>query len=193
MEIAQLVLEYIKAILNSSVVLALVGACVVLQFKVSISGLLNRIAWFKVGSTHFSASQPPPEEGEGEKLPLPPSSTTTPTDTSTDATECQKALQAEQLQARIWEFRYLNHYLVANTQHVLDWLARQDSPVTHSAYDTVWQPRIPSAQERTAIFQALESHRLIELKKGLILVTQKGHEYIQYRGLVSAPNMPPTV
>ena len=49
-------------------------------------------------------------------------------------------------------------------------------------FDTVWMPAIPSPEERNAIINALQAHYLIQIENGLIEVSPKGREYIEWRG-----------
>jgi hypothetical protein len=52
----------------------------------------------------------------------------------------------------------------------------------------MWLPLIPSATERKAILSALENHHLIQLENGLVSVTPKGQEYIEWRGPLPEPH-----
>lgn len=96
---------------------------------------------------------------------------------------------AERARAYFWEYRYLHYFLVLGTQRVLDWLASLPAPTTVGAFDTFWQPLIPSAEQRRTILSVLESHNLIFFRGELIEVSPKGREYIQWRGPL--PNLPP--
>ena len=87
----------------------------------------------------------------------------------------------------MWEYRYLNYYLVPATQRVLEWLASLNTRTSYSFFDTLWMPAIPSAEERRAIINALETHHLIQFQGELIEVTPKGREYIQWRGPLPPP------
>lgn len=83
----------------------------------------------------------------------------------------------------LWEYRYLNYFLVRKTQLVLDWLTNFNQPVTANLYDSVWIPSIHNANERQIILNVLQAHHLIQIDQlGLIGLTAKGREYIEWRG-----------
>ncbi len=91
-------------------------------------------------------------------------------------------MQSERARAHLWEYRFLNRFLVLNTQRVLDWLAGLPDPPTFTMYDAWWQQVIPSAEQRRTIVQVLEEHNLIVMRGDLIEITPKGREYIEWRG-----------
>ena len=98
----------------------------------------------------------------------------------------QELVIAERANARLWEYRYLNYYLVRGTQGVLDWLAAcKDAPTT-DLYDNFVSQWITSATERQAILSALHRHHLVE-DGPLLKVTPKGREYITWRGPLPSP------
>jgi len=70
-------------------------------------------------------------------------------------------IQAERSRAALWEYRYLNCFLVPATQRVLDWLAGLNQRTSVSMFDSLWSAVIPNPQERVAIIAALENHHLI--------------------------------
>ena len=86
--------------------------------------------------------------------------------------------EAERGAARIWEYRYLNFFLVPTTQIVLDWFIGLQQPTTIAAFEAAWMMVIQSAPERTAVLHALQKHVLIEISpEGAVTVTDKGREY----------------
>ena len=196
METARLVLEYLKAILSPQDVAGIVALAFFLMFKEDIKALMRRIAKIRFpGGGEVSTTQveraseespvreaappvPPPEQ-----VPLPQSPSLTPEQIQ----QIEQAFQAERAKAYLWEYRYLNYYLVPTTQRVLDWLASLNTRTSISFFDTLWMPAIPSAEERRAIINALQAHHLIQFQGELIEVTPKGREYIQWRG----PTPPP--
>lgn len=196
METARLVLEYVKAILSPQVVAGIAALAFFLMFKEDIKALIRRIAKIRFpGGGEVSTTQveraseesphreaappvPPPEQ-----VPLPPSLSFTPDQVE----QIAQAFQAERAKAYLWEYRYLNYYLVPATQRVLDWLASLSTRTSYSLFDTLWMPTIPSAEERRAIINALETHHLIQFQGELIEVTPKGREYIQWRGPLPPP------
>ena len=89
---------------------------------------------------------------------------------------------AERARATLWEYRYLNYFLVPRTQHLLTWLAGLPSRTTVSFFHSAWLPLIPDPNERQAIITALHAHELVAISEELIEVTPKGRDYIQFRG-----------
>jgi hypothetical protein len=196
MDIATLVLEYLRAVLSFPTVVGILGIMFLCMFRAELKSLILRIALLKFGSAELAAPQLPPSverngSGSGkETLPNPtppqlPAGITAPPET---LKLLAQAMLAERARAYLWEYRYLNYFLVLGTQRVLDWLASLSAAMTVTAYDTFWQPLIPSAEQRRTILAVLESHNLIVFRADLIEVTPKGREYIQWRG--SLPNIP---
>ncbi|MFA5315840.1 MAG: hypothetical protein WC369_00240 [Dehalococcoidales bacterium] len=192
MEIGNLVLEFVKVILSPQVIGGAVAIIFFRQFREDIKALMLRIATIRLpGGGELSTSQVErtsessvSEKAEASVPPgeasvaLPQNITLTPD----EAKQISEIFQAERTRAYLWEYRYLNYFLVLNTQRVLDWLASLKERTTYLLYDSFWMPFIPSAAERKAIINALESHQLIQLTGGLVEVTPKGHEYIEWRG-----------
>ena len=184
-----MLLEYLKLFLSSQVVIGVVAATFMLLFKNELRSLLNRIASIKIGSTVLSAPQPETKEEKSKKITV-TENVELPKEVNVSDPEVEKALQhafqAERARAHLWEYRYLNNFLVLNTQKVLDWLISVESPPTFSMYDAWWNQIIPTAQERRAVINALEEHNLVAFDNELVNVTPKGHEYAEWRG--SIPN-----
>jgi hypothetical protein len=197
MDITTLVLEYLKVILTFPTAVGVLGVMFLWMFGAEIRSLISRIALLKWGTAELAAPQlPSTAESNGassqkQTLPNPtppplPAGVTGPPET---LKLLQQAMLAERARAYLWEYRYLNHFLVLATQRVLDWLASLPAPTTLGPFDTFWQPLIPSADQRRTILSVLESHNLIIFNGELIEVTPKGREYIQWRGQL--PNPPP--
>ena len=186
MDTETLILEYLKVILTAPTVIGVLGTIFLLLFKNELRSLINRIASLKIGSAELTAPQlPPPADQTAQgQLPnpappqLPPGVSVPPQATRL----VEQALAAERARAYLWEYRYLNYFLVYATQRVLDWLASLPASITVTAYDSYWQPLIPSGEQRRTILAALESHNLITFRSDLIEVTPKGREYLQFRG-----------
>jgi hypothetical protein len=192
MAIAALVLEYLKALLSPQGVGGVVALVFLSRFQDDIRALMRRVASIKLpGGAEVSAPQLERAESEktGAKEPPALPAGTAPALpeglhlTPEQAIVVGEAFRAERAKAYLWEYRYLNYFLVLNTQRVLDWLAGLKERTTYSMYDSWWLPIIPSANERRAIINALEAHHLVILHEGeLIEVTPKGREYIAWRG-----------
>lgn len=194
MDIAKLVLEYLKLLLSPQIVAGIVIAAFLLLFRPELRSLLNRIAKIKLpGGAEVSTSQiersseelpargekPPPLPAESSEAPsLPSNLTVSPEQLQT----LEEAFAAERARAYLWEYRYLNYFLARSSQRVLDWLAGLAVRTTVGTFDAFWLPVFPIAQERQAIVTALQAHYLVVLTGELIEVTPKGREYLQWRG-----------
>jgi len=192
MAVATLVLEYLKALLSPQCIAGVVALVFFSQFQDSIRALMRRVASIKLpGGAELSAPQldrTADEKAADKDLPTPPSETAPTIPEGIHLTPEQtiavvEIFQAERAKAHLWEYRYLNYFLVPSTQRVLDWLAGLKERTTYGMYDAWWLPIIPSAGERRAIIDALQAHYLIILGDGeLIEVTPKGRDYIEWRG-----------
>jgi len=188
MSTAQLILEYIKVFLTPQIVVGIIVAVLVGVFRDDIKALFRRIARIKLpGGTELSTSQSAKleEAPEERSPPTPPSSTDITLPPSLDQNELRtvrELLDAERARAHVWEYRYLNYFLVPHTQRVLDWFASLLNRTSVQLFDTVWLPLIPDAQERRVILSVLQGHHLIVIQNDLVEVTPKGREYIQWRG-----------
>jgi hypothetical protein len=124
-----------------------------------------------------------PENGD---VSLPEHVTLTPD----QAQEVMRLIQSERAAATLWEYRYLNFFLARSTQLVLDWIGSLDPPTSLRFLDAQLQASVPDANERTAIFAALQNHRLIEVSGDAVRVNPKGKEYLEWRGPLSATTNP---
>ncbi len=190
MELAKIVLEYIQAILTAQVVIGIVVILFYRKFNVELKNLIDRIASVKFPGGEISTPQQAKsiiENNDPKNIPSVPSTDKTIATegfslTPEQAKQIKDLFDAERAKAYLWEYRYLNYYLVLKSQRVLDWLSALQSNTTISFYDSFWQPIIPESNERKAIIDALQQHHLIVLNGELIEVSPKGKEYIQWRG-----------
>ena len=200
MEVAKLVLEYLKVILSPQVIAGGIALSFFLIFREDIKALMLRIAKIKFpggGEVSTSQLERTSEESTAENTPppAPPGGVPLPEGLSLTPDQVQvvrQVFEAERARAALWEYRYLNYFLVPTTQRVLDWLASLTTRTTVSLFDTFWLPMIPNAEERTAIINALQAHHLIVLTGELIEVTPKGREYINWRGTLPPLPAPST-
>ena len=191
---AQLVLEFLKVLLSPQVIAGVVACSFLLFFRDDIKALLLRIAKIKFpGGAELSTPQTAKLEEAFENKPPP---TPPPTEDSKlpanlappQLQAVRDLLDAERARAYLWEYRYLNYFLVYQTQHILDWFASLPTRTSLQLFDTMWLPFIPSADGRRAIINALQAHHLIIILEGdLVEVTPKGREYIQWRGPLPQP------
>ena len=196
MAVAQVILEYLKLILSVQMVAGVVTVLFLNRFAADIRALMARIAHIKLpGGAEVST----PQLGRVADQNLPPkgapdlpadAAPTLPESIHLTREQTQvvvEAFRAERAKSYLWEYRYLNYFLAAGTQRVLDWLAGLKERTTYGMYDSWWLPIIPNANERRAIIDALQAHHLITLEGELITVTPKGHDYIGWRGPLLAP------
>jgi len=184
------VLEYFKVFLSAPPIAGTLAAIFLTLFRSEIRKLIRRTASIRFPGGELSTSQieraaeelvENPEETRlpsAEPASLPPGLTLSPD-------EQQKLIEfikAERARAALWEYRFLNLYLVRNTQRVLDWLTSLGQRTTVRLFDAFWAPFIPNPEERKAILDALANNHIIQISGELIEVTPKGWEYIQWRG-----------
>jgi hypothetical protein len=189
MQLATIILEYLKVILSAPVLFAIIAGVFIFKFSEDIKDLLSRIAKIKLpGGTEVSTPQSNRITDDESKSP-PISDSVTVEGIPTGLTPDQKHTIEQLVRSHIantylWEYRYLNYYLVRGTQIALDWLVGLPEPTTYAYYDSFWRPLIPSANERQAMITALQSHHLIlhDETTNMISVTPKGHEYQEWRG-----------
>ena len=189
MDYANLILEYLKVLLTAPVLFSLLAVWFITLFREDIKALILRIAKIKLpGGTEVSTPQSNQLATEEQK-PAPRIDNQVavaglPADLAPQQRQAvEQLIRSHIATAYIWEYRYLNYFLVRGTQLVLDWLIGLPQATTYMHYDSVWLPIIPSANERQAIINALQTHHLIQqLEHGMIVVTQKGREYQEWRG-----------
>lgn len=191
MDIAKLVLEYLKVLLSAPVLFSVVAIIFIFIFREDLKALILRIAKIKLpGGTELSTPQsnqlaveenkPAPKPTVNAQVPV--------TGLPSDLTPQQKPVIEQLIRSHIatayvWEYRYLNYFLARGTQLVLDWMIGLPQSTTYAYFESIWIPIIPSANERQAIITALQAHHLIQQEDyDLIGVTPKGREYAEWRG-----------
>lgn len=197
MELSRIILEYLKVILSPQIIIGVIGLVFLFFFREDIKALILRIAKIKFpGGTEVLTSQSERQikEEKIEQKPLPSPELSLP-GLPADLTPQQRftvenTLKAERATSRLWEYRFLNYFLVNRTQVVLDWLINLNQPTTLNYFDAAWLPVIPSANEREAIISALQAHHLIQVNEVDIEISPKGLEYQQWRG--DLPKLPLT-
>jgi hypothetical protein len=188
-ETAKLVLEYLKVLLSAPVVGGVVAIISLIYLGKEIKALIQRIAKIRLpGGSEVSTSQiektsevpagssNPPSLIDESPVPQ------NPNPTAQDFQNLKQLFDAERIRAFIWEYRYLNFFLVRHTQQFLDWLIRLQSPTSVPLADAHWMQVVPDPNERRAVLDALLTHHLIQLNGELIEVTPKGREYVHWRG-----------
>lgn len=181
-----LALEYLKVLLSAPVLFSLVLIIFIRSFKTELRNLVNRIASIKFpGGAEVNTPQPL-NDASNKSVPTPTIefNQSLPAGLTKDQeTTITHLIRSHIANSYLWEYRYLNFFLVRKTQLVLDWLTTFNQPVNGSFYDSVWIPSIPDANERRIILEALQAHHLIQINElGMIELTPKGKEYIEWRG-----------
>ena len=193
-EIAKLVLEYVKVVLSAPVIVGALAMASLCLFRGEIRALIVRIWRIRFPGGELFASQQersqadiaprgqPPAAPQGQQVQLPATVTLTPE----QAQQVVQLIQSERANAALWEYRYLNYFLARSTQLVLDWLGTLQQPISVNLIDSYLQSFIVDAQERAAILTALQNHHLITIANNLVQITPKGREYMQWRGPLPA-------
>jgi hypothetical protein len=123
-EIVKLVLEYLKVILSPQLIAGGIALAILLLFRDDIKGLMRRIAKIRFpGGSELSTSQVERRSenvSAGEaKPPVPPAEQVTlPQNLSLTPEQVEgirQLFEAERAKAYLWEYRYLNYFLVPNT------------------------------------------------------------------------------
>lgn len=162
-----------------------------------MENLLRVLAAQQGGATRESQAGRPADGGAqaGSEQVISGSISSIPTNASVPSDQAVSAQFVElRQQAIFWEYRYLNLFLVHRTQIVLDWLIDRQAkgqPTTVGYYDAELTSRVISPGERAAIVQALEAHALVAVNNTLLVVTDKGLDYVRWRGpLQQLPTTP---
>lgn len=190
MEIAIVVLNYLKVFLSAPVIAGAVVLTFFWLFRRETSGVIGRI--FRVrfpggellASQHERAELDPsvagrtPTLSQVQEIQVPSGVPLSPT----QAQELRQLIQSEHSNALLWEYRFLNLYLVRATQLLLGWLATFEQPVSVHFVDSSVQTHIGNPEERGAMLAALANHHLITVTSERVQVTHKGRDYLQWRG-----------
>lgn len=193
-------LEYFKVLGSTAPMVALIALVAIYQFKEHIGRFIDRLNSFKsplFGELSASSQAvknlelSTPVNESAAAAPAAAAPTPAPTVQGetlvnvgdADVQTLQRRLTAEIETSLIWEFRYLNYFLVPVTQAALDFLVNRNSPVSVATYDAWATATIANLQERDAVLLALKAHRLVvQGDDGLIESTPKGRMYVIWRG-----------
>lgn len=190
MSTSELWLEYARLLLAAPFMTASTVIAIAVIFRKSIGLLISRIGSIKLPgggevTTQYErteiairtagANPPEPLPGSTDLPTLPPASA-----------DLEAQLRAQREAAYLWEYRYLNYFLVRGTQEILDWLASREAPTTFANFDAWISDQIADPRERDAVLRALQKHHLIQIQNTMIRVTPKGHEYREWRGELPA-------
>ena len=193
MQWVNIILDFLRVLLSPQMITALVIIIFLKFYNDEVKALFKRLTKLPGG---VELSAPQQENLSTEKTiddktsPEPQSSIESVPIQSQDDKQIETLTalySTERSRAYFWEYSYLNLYLVARTQQVLDWIAALTTPLSIDLFDSMWMPFMPEISERKAIISALERHYLIAIESRLISITPKGHEYIEWRTKVLNP------
>lgn len=158
-----------------------------------MENLLRVLAEQQSGATRESQAGRPVDGGAQAGSEQVTSGSTTSIPSNASVPPDQAVFVELRQQAIFWEYRYLNLFLVHRTQTVLDWLIDRQAKgqlTTVGYYDAELTSRVVSPGERAAILQAVEAHALVAVNNTLLVVTDKGLDYVRWRGPL--PQLPTT-
>lgn len=151
------------------------------QMSAELNRLFGALTLQEAGASRESQS--------GQVAANPPSGEAPPSVQNAQPDDANATFLALQQRAAFWEYRFLNIFLVHRTQAVLDWLtARQagGQPTTLAYYHAELSAQVVSPAEREAVINVLIAHGLVEVDRGLLVITDKGLDYLQWRGPLTA-------
>jgi hypothetical protein len=187
----QVLLEYLRILLQWPPIAGLVAVVFLTTYRHQVRALLSGATKIRLpGGSEVTITQA--ERKETALLPaspatglpeapvpaLPQSIQLSPAELK----EIENVLRAYRAEAYLWEYRYLNFFLVRHTKEALDWLAGVPQPSTVRAFEAFWIDRIADPTERAAVLAALGNHHLVDRTDDIIRITEKGREYIRWRG-----------
>jgi hypothetical protein len=179
-------INILKIVLSWPMVILTLGVLSICKFKNALSAWLKNLSLhgeYK-GATFSAQSQSVTEvSGETEKQNIETIKNNLPTEADNNNPELLKE-EVKNWRARsyLWEYRYLNYYLVPRTQYTLDYFYDLKKPLSFAYYDAMTIPLIPDPKERAAMIGALISHHLLIDTSGLLTISEKGREYVEWRG-----------
>jgi hypothetical protein len=184
MQLAQIILEYLKVVLSGPLVIGVAVLMIVRLFKTEFQTLIRngfklRIPGFGEVETQYGKTLAEPET---PPVLNPPPENSSEIETSKGPAadpEVAQIIRSERARAALWEYRYLHHYLVRTTQTVLDWIFRVNA-VSRGLFDA--ELHMVPVHERAAILSALRDHYLVTIDGEMIKITPKGREYVRVRG-----------
>lgn len=176
MDIARLILDYVRVVLSPQMIAGALSLALLALFKDDLRRLLARIAKLRLpGGGEFTLQVEKSRRERARPNQTEPPPTAALPDRPTEA-QISNTIAAYQAEARTWEFRYLNCFLANDTQEIIDWIAGA-ADAKLEVLDMLY-----TAPERDAILDALRTHRIVEQQGEAFRVTDKGRDYIKFRG-----------
>jgi len=201
MNINQIILEYLRIVLSWPPLVFILAIVFLFKFSNSIKTFLENLRSLKAGPFEFSQQQKPPQEIEKkveEKLEesgitlnkeqLKQIEETFETlskekeDKEVRISQQQEVIRYWVERAELYEFLYLNLYLVYNSKAALLWFINP-STKDNFIYSFFLPPQIVNQiAEKEAIFNALLSSGLIEQDGLLFKISGKGKRFLKFLG-----------
>lgn len=185
----ELLLEYVKAVL----VWPVAAVVIIAILRREIRDLASRIVRVKFPGgelqTRQQAEAGAPMGNAGVNPPPPPLPDGLQISAQQRAAIVQ-VIQSQAAAARLWEYRYLNHFLALSTQYVLQWFVVIGRRTTAAEYDALWSTPIPDVNQRRVILDVLMSHHLVQADGPSLFALDKGKEYVTWRGALPPPANP---
>lgn len=181
-----LILQYITVFFSWPVVVLVIVIYFTQKFSDSISIWIRNLK-VQYGDATISSSQAidsKVDSAEGDGLPQKQAdakdgkSQYLSTIQTTDVEVLKKQIVSWRENAYIWEYKYLNYYLVPNTKRVLHWLYLFKT-ANFETYNNVFSSSIPEMEERNTILMVLQNHFLLVFKDGILEISEKGKEYTE--------------
>jgi len=184
MNINQIILEYLSILLSWPLLVFILGIVFLFKFSNSIKTFLENLRSLKAGPFEFSQQQKPPEEIEKkieDKLEE-SGITLEKEDKEFQISQQQEVIRYWVERAKLYEFLYLNLYLVPNSKTALLWFINP-STKDNFIYSFILPPQIVNQkEEKEAIFNALLSNGLIEQDGILFKISEKGKRFLKFLG-----------
>jgi len=201
MGINQIILEYLRIILSWPLLIFILLIIFLFKFANSIKVFLENLRLLKAGPFEFSQQQEPPEEIEKKiEDKLEESGITLTKEQLKQIEETLETLSREKEnkesqifkqqevirywaeRAELYEFLYLNLYLVYNSKLALRWFINP-STKDNFIYSFPLPPQIVNQiTEKEAIFNALLSNGLIEQDGLVFKISEKGKRFLKFLG-----------
>lgn len=186
---AELWLEYFQLAFSWPPIALTIALVFLYSFKENIANFIDR---GEEVTTPIGGMKATPQPLPTEEKELPPIKDELPASISEgEAKEILERLHEERQNTRLWQYRYLNKFLVQNTQHMLDAVRFADPGIQESLLKQALQQAGVGGDEFVAIMSALTTNDLVTTNNGLVEITTKGRDYLTWRG--SMPFAPAVV
>lgn len=193
----ELIRKYIETLTSLPIVILSLGLIFIFKFSNSIKTFLENSNLKQAGPFGFGQQQQAPSSKDIEDKVAENLEERGVTLTAQQLQQIDKAFQEKETQlankdnvikylierAELFEFAYLNSYLVFNSKTALLWIFLRPTTRENFLANFSLPPQIfnPLA-EKEAILNTLLINHLIESRDGLLLITDKGKRFLRYLG-----------